>query len=309
MYRLSQAFKWVESNSMAYKMRSGNKPRFKNMGSSPVKSHNAFHKDPKVKKRTVTNKSDDGIASVDLKQVNVNSAKGFNNTDTRLPIHMPGGGDYDPNLGYATNTNAEKRQSKKEKFNSDVNSFISGIAGVPGDVVEDITGKVSDVGDWIKRGVDKRKANRLARKQNKIENPKPKKVKKDKKVKVKKVKKEKTTDRTKSLQAEYQSEHKDGTKFPNGKTYNAKGKKVVSKETKDNIKKSFKSAKSQIGEQLITQGIGAGIQALLTPRKKKQRERGNPNLSGFSQLKFGRRNIKEQGNTLNQVNINQKNQK
>ena len=298
---------------MAYKMRSGNKPQFKSIGSSPARSHNAFHKDPKVKKRTVTNKSDDGIASVDLKQVNVNSVKGFNNTDTRLPIHMPGGGDYDPNLGYATNTNAEKRLSKKEQFNSDVSSFISGISGVPGDVVEDITGKVSDVGDWIKKGVNKRKANRLARKQDKIDNPKPEKVKKEK-VKVNKKAKEKTTTKKSNNEIKvkggasyvYNFNNKKAPESPNANDEYVKPKSKVrvasKKELKKmkpkskvakNLSKTLKSAKAQIGEQLITQGIGAGIQALLTPREKKQRERGNPNLSGFSQMKFGRRNIKE----------------
>jgi len=304
---------------MAYKMRSGNKPQFKSIGSSPARSHNAFHKDPKVKKRTVTNKSGDGIASVDLKQVNVNSAKGFNNTDTRLPIHMPGGGDYDPNLGYATNTNAEKRQSKKEQFNSDVSSFISGIAGVPGDVVEDITGKVSDVGGWVKKGVDKRKANRLARKQDKIDNPKPKKVKKEKgKTKTDKgsttlpnlsgttdnggvdlTKKTGLGPRVTESNSSKKAVSSEKVKYANT-TLKVDEKKVdktvkdnKKKARKDNIKKSWKKAKSQIGEQLITQGISAGIQALLTPREKKQRERGNTNLSGFSQLKFGRRNIKE----------------
>jgi hypothetical protein len=282
----------VKNNTMAYTMRSGNKPQFKSMGSSPARSHNVFHKDPKVGKPTTTGKSEDGIASVDLKQVNVNSAKGFANTNNKLPMYLPGGGDYDPITATATNTNTDKRRSSKEKFNSDVSSFISGIAGIPGEIVGEITGKVSDVGGWVKKGVDKIKANKLARKQDKIDNPKPEKVKNTKK-EVKKVKKEKTTDRTKSLQAEYQSEHKDGTKFPNGKTYNAKGKKVVSKETKDNIKKSFKSAKSQIGEQIITQGVSAGIQALLTPKEKQQRDRSNPNLGGFSQMKFGRRPMEE----------------
>ena len=202
---------------------------------------------------------------------------------------------------YTPIATANKNKKSRAKFNSDVSSFISRIAGIPGEMVEEITGKASDAGGWVKKGVDKRKANKLARKQDKIDNPKPEKVKKVKEVKVKKVKvkkvkkvkEDKTTDRTKSLQAEYQSEHKDGTKFPDGKTYNAKGKKVMSKETKDNIKKSWKGAKSQIGEQLITQGISAGIEALLTPKEKEQRDRSNPNLGGFSQMKFGRRPMKE----------------
>ena len=282
---------------MAYKMKGFSYP-----GASPMKQ---THDKDKVEKLT-TGKSSDGIASVDLKQVNVNSTKGFENTNNKLEMYLPGGGDYDPITATATNTNADKKQSSKEKFNSDVSSFISGIAGIPGEIVGEITGKASDVGGWVKKGVDKRKANKLARKQDKIDNPKPEKVKREKvkEVKVEKektttkksnneVKENKTTDRTKSLQAEYQREHKGGTKFPDGKTYNAKGKKVMSKETKDNIKKSWKGAKSQIGEQLITQGISAGIQALLTPKEKQQRDRSNPNLGGFSQMKFGRRPMKE----------------
>jgi hypothetical protein len=137
------------------------------------------------------NKLEDGIASVDLKQGNVNSAKGFALTQTTgFQCTSPGGGDYDPITATATNTNADKRRSSKEKFNSDVSSFISGIAGIPGEIVGEITGKVSDVGGWAKKGVDKRKANRLARKQDKIDNPKPEKVKRVKEVKVEK---EKTT--------------------------------------------------------------------------------------------------------------------
>ena len=85
---------------MAFKMKSGNKPTFKNMGSSPVK-------------QTVTGKSDDGIAKVDLGKVDIKGGnKSWTNTDTRLPINMPGGGDYDPTTGTATNTNADKRQVK-----------------------------------------------------------------------------------------------------------------------------------------------------------------------------------------------------
>jgi hypothetical protein len=269
---------------MAYKMKGFSYP-----GASPMKQ---THDKNKGLKTNQNNKLD---------EVSVSGKSESTNTNNRLPMYLPGGGDYDPITATATNTNADKRQSSREKFNSDVSSFISGIAGIPERIVEDITGKVSDVGGLVKKGVDKRKANRLARKQDKINNPKPEKVKKVKvkkvkKVKVKKVKKvkeDKTTDRTKSLQAEYQSEHKDGTKFPDGKTYNAKGKKVMSKETKDNIKKSWKGAKSQIGEQLITQGVSTGIQALLTPKEKEQRDRSNPNLSGFSQMKFGRRKMKE----------------
>ena len=270
---------------MAYKMKGFSYP-----GASPMKQ---THDKPKV-----VGKTKDGTADVKLAQVNVRGDKENTNTNNKLPMYLPGGGDYDPITATATNTNADKRQSSKEKFNSDVSSFISGIAGIPGEIVGEITDKVSGVGSWVKKGVDKRKANKLARKQDNIDNPKREKVKKEKvkkvkEVKVKKVKEDKATDRAKSLQAEYQSEHKGGTKFPDGKTYNAKGKKVMSKETKDNIKKSWKGAKSQIGEQLITQGIEAGIKALLTPKEKEQQDKTNPNLSGFSQMKFGRRPTKE----------------
>ena len=60
-----------------------------------------------------------------------------------------------------------------------------------------------------------------------------------------------------------------------------------------NLGKTLKGAGGMIGEQLITQGISAGIQALLTPKEKQQRDRSNPNLGGFSQMKFGRRPMKE----------------
>jgi hypothetical protein len=301
---------------MAYKMRSGNKPQFKSMGSSPARSHNIFHKDPEVKTRTVTNKSDDGIASVDLKQVNVNSVKGFNNTDTRLPIHMPGGGDYDPKLGYATNTNAEKRKSKQEAFKSDVGSFIDGLTGIPEDIVEG----VADAGGWVARGIGNKvrtiKANRLARKQDKIDNPKPKKVKKVKKTKANKssttppnlsgTSDDKKVDLTKKTNlgpratekkvetvSSKKVEYANNTLKVDEKKVDKTVKDNKKKARKNNIKKSLKGAGGIIGEQLITQGIGAGIQALLTPKEKEQRDISNPNLSGFSQMKFGRRKVKE----------------
>jgi len=296
---------------MAYKMRSGNKPEFKSMGSSPTRSHNIFHKDPVDKKPTITKKSDDGLASVDLKQVNINSAKGFENTDTRLPIYMPGGGDYDPTLGYATNTNEEKRLSKKEKFNSDVSSFVKGISGVPADVIETVTDKISSASSWVRKGLRKdnmfndvdgdgtvlsRRLNK--RKQNKIDNAKPKKVKKDKT----KTKNKKSNNEVKVKGGDsniYNFNNKKEPEHPNANDKYVKPKSKVKVKTKPKSKvakdlgEALKSAKSQIGEQLITQGIGAGIQALLTPREKKQRERGNPNLSGFSQMQFGRRKNKE----------------
>tara|TARA_R110002153_G_scaffold253679_1_gene411806 strand:+ start:1340 stop:2206 length:867 start_codon:yes stop_codon:yes gene_type:complete len=288
---------------MAYKMRSGNKPQFKSMGSSPARSHNVFHKDPEVKTRTVTNKSDDGIASVDLKQVNVNSAKGFKNTDTRLPIHMPGGGNYDPNLGIATNTNAERRKSKQEAFKSDVGSFIDGLTGIPEDIVEG----VADAGGWVAKGIGNKvrtiKANRIARKQDKIDNPKPKKVKKEK-VATNKNKKSKRKSKVDGIDPTNDTGMV--TKVVNGVKTSVKAKDRFNDKSSNRVKKTkpkskvaknlgkaLKGTGGMIGEQLITQGIGAGIQALLTPKEKEQRDRSNPSLSGFSQMKFGRRKMKE----------------
>jgi len=158
---------------MAFKMKSGNKPGFKNMGSSPVREHNTSHKTASFDgsadetKPTITGISDEGDAKVDIPQVNVNRAKGFENTNTRVSMHMLGGGGgvYDPISGTATNTNEDKRQSKKEQFSSDVNAFVSGVAGVPGDVIEDITSKVSAASNFVKKGIDKRKAKKLAKKE------------------------------------------------------------------------------------------------------------------------------------------------
>jgi hypothetical protein len=214
---------------------------------------------------------------------------------------------------YTPIATANKNKKSRAKFRSDVDSFISGIAGVPSDVVEDITGKVSDVGGWIKRGIDKRKANRIARKQDKIDNPKPKKVKKEK-VKEVKVEKEKTTTKKSNNEIKvkdgasyvYNFNNKKAPESPNANDEYVKPKSKVRVASKKELKKmkpkskvaknlgkTLKGAGGMIGEQLITQGVSAGIQALLTPREKKQRERGNTNLSGFSQMKFGRRNIKE----------------
>ena len=163
---------------MAFKMKSGNKPGFKNMGSSPVREHNTSHKTASFDgsadetKPTITGISDEGDAKVDIPQVNVNRAKGFENTNTRVSMHMLGGGGgvYDPISGTATNTNEDKRQSKKEQFSSDVNAFVSGVAGVPGDVIEDITSKVSAASNFVKKGIDKRKLKKEEKKQNKIDN-------------------------------------------------------------------------------------------------------------------------------------------
>ena len=283
---------------MAYKMKGFSYP-----GASPMKQ---THDKPKV-----VGKTKDGTADIKLPQVNVKGSKENTNTNNRLPMYLPGGGDYDPTIGTATNTNADKRQSSKEKFNSDVSSFISGIAGIPGEIVGEITDKVSNVGGWVKKGVDKRKANRLTRKQDKIDNPKPKKVKKVKEVKVEK---EKTTTKKSNNEIKvkggasyvYDFNNKKAPESPNANDEYVKPKSKVRVASKKELKKmkpkskvaknlgkTLKGAGGMIGEQLITQGISAGIQALLTPKEKEQRDRSNPNLGGFSQMKFGRRPMKE----------------
>jgi len=139
---------------MAFKMKSGNKPGFKNMGSSPVREHNWLHKtanfDGSVDetKPTKTVKSEDGIATAVAPQV-------------APQVDIKGGN---------TNTNEDKRQSKKEQLSSDVNAFVSGVAGVPGDVIEGITSKVSAASNFVKKGIDKRKLKKEEKKQNKIDN-------------------------------------------------------------------------------------------------------------------------------------------
>ena len=288
---------------MAFKMKSGNKPGFKHMGSSPVREHNMFHKTAKL---TTTDKSDDGITKVNLNEVKINRKTKNTNTNTRVEMYLPGGGIYDPITSTATNTNADQRQTKKEKLKSDVNSLVSGIAGIPGDVIETVTDHISSASSWVRKGLRKRK-------QNKIDNPKPKKVKK---VKVKKTKTDKSSATPPNLSGTSDDKKVDLSKKtglgPREKAVSSKKveyanntlkvdeKKVdktvkdnKKKARKDNIKKSWKSAKSQIGEQLVTQGVGAGIQALLTPKEKAERVKGNSNLSGFSQIQFGRRKMKE----------------
>ena len=292
---------------MAFKMKSGNKPTFKNMGSSPVK-------------QTVTGKSDDGIAKVDLGKVDIKGGnKSWTNTDTRLPINMPGGGDYDPTTGTATNTNADKRQAKREQFSSDVNNLIEGVVGIPGTIVESI----GDVGSWVGRGLKKSKIKRAERKQNKIDNPKLKKVKKVKvkkikEVKVKKVKgvegdkkvKEKTTTKKSNNEIKvkggasyaYNFNNKKAPESPNANDEYVKPKSKVRVASKKELKKMkpkskvaknlSKFAKSDMGTEIGTgvavAGLTAGINALASRKEKTMRERQNI-AEGFSKIKFGRK--------------------
>ena len=255
---------------MAFKMKSGNKPTFKNMGSSPVK-------------QTVTGKSDDGIAKVDLGKVDIKGGnKSWTNTDTRLPINMPGGGDYDPTTGTATNTNADKRQAKREQFSSDVNNLIEGVVGIPGTIVESI----GDVGNWVGRGLKKSKIKRAERKQDKIDNPKPKKVKKVKRKS--KVDGIDPTNNTGMVDV-----------MVNGVKTSVKAKNRYKKESVKKTKKPSKIVKSlskiaksdaakKIGAGVAVAGLTAGINALASRKNKTIRER--PDIAaGLSNIKFGRK--------------------
>lgn len=211
---------------------------------------------------------------------------------------------------YTPIATANKNKKSRAKFRSDVGSFINGLTGIPEDIVEG----VADAGGWVAKGIGNKatkiKANRLARKQDNIDNPKPEKVKKVKVKKVEKVNKATTKKSNNEIKANKQASNNYTYNFNAKQTPEApkskpsvKPKSNVRVMTKKELKKankkpsklgkSLKNAGGMIGEQLITQGIGAGIQALLTPREKKQRERGNPNLSGFSQMQFGRRKNKE----------------
>ena len=254
---------------MAFKMKSGNKPTFKNMGSSPVK-------------QTVTGKSDDGIAKVDLSKVDIKGGNKNTNTDRRLPINMPGGGDYDPTTGTATNTNADKRQEKREQFSSDVNNLIKGVVGIPGTIVESI----GDAGSWVGRGLKKSKIKRAERKQNKIDNPKSKKVKKVKRKS--KVDGIDPTNNTGMVDV-----------MVNGVKTSVKAKNRYKKESVKKSKKPSKIVKSlskiaksdtakKIGAGVAVAGLTAGINALASRKNKTTRER--PDIAaGLSNIKFGRK--------------------
>jgi len=301
---------------MAYKMRGFSYP-----GASPMKQ-SKFPNSTKAlnrKKNKPTDNKDEDLKTNQNTQLDEVSVGGEKTEQKKrriiqtqqIPITLE-----DPVLEKADYTpiaTANKNKKSQAKFRSDVGSFIDGLTGIPKEVVEE----VADAGGWAARGIGNKtktiKANRLARKQDKIDNPKPKKVKK---VKVKKTKTDKSSATPPNLSGTSDDKKVDLSKKtglgPREKAVSSKKveyanntlkvdeKKVdktvkdnKKKARKDNIKKSWKSAKSQIGEQLITQGIGAGIQALLTPKEKQQQERGNPNLSGFSQMRFGRRKNKE----------------
>ena len=307
---------------MAYKMKGFSYP-----GASPMKQ-SKFPNSTKAlnrKKNKPTDNKDEDLQTnqnTQLSEVPVGGEKTKQKERKIVQAQQIPITSVDPVLEKSDHTpiaTANKNRKSRAKFKSDVSSFISGIAGIPGEIVGEITGKASDVGGWAKIGVDKIRANKLARKQDKIDNPKPEKVKKVKEVKVKKTKAGKSGSTPPNLSGTSDDKKVDLSKKTNlgpratekkavsskkveyaNNTLKVDEKKVdktvednKKKARKENITKSWKSAKSQIGEQLITQGIEAGIQALLTPKEKEQRDRSNPNLGGFSQMKFGRRPMKE----------------
>jgi len=152
---------------MAFKMKSGNKPGFKNMGSSPVREHNMFHKTANfdgsldVKKEQLKTDQDNK-----LNEVNIPDDKPVKR-DIVGPKLIPTA-NTEPTLVEADDTKfqrSNKQRLARKKVASDVNAFVSGVAGVPGDVIEDITSKVSAASNFVKKGVDKRKAKKLAKKE------------------------------------------------------------------------------------------------------------------------------------------------
>jgi len=152
---------------MAFKMKSGNKPGFKNMGSSPVREHNMFHKTANfdgsldVKKEQLKTDQDNK-----LNEVNIPDDKPVKR-DIVGPKLIPTA-NTEPTLVKADDTKfqrSNKQRLARKKVASDVNAFVSGVAGVPGDVIEDITSKVSAASNFVKKGVDKRKAKKLAKKE------------------------------------------------------------------------------------------------------------------------------------------------
>ena len=289
---------------MAYKMKGFSYP-----GASPMKQ-SKFPNSTKAlnrKKNKPTDNKDESLKTnqnTQLGEVSVGGEKTEQKERKIVQAQQIPITSVDPVLeksDYTPIATANKNKKSRAKLNSDVSSLISGIAGIPESIVEDITGKVSDVGGWVKKGVDKRKANKLARKQDKINNPKPEKVKKvkeetekQKQKRINKRRKQKIDDRRPSKKEGNQRIYDNLTKRKNSRGLAEQEQKALDKASKKkNITKSWKGAKSQIGEQLITQGISTGIQALLTPKEKEQRDRSNPNLGGFSQMKFGRRPMKE----------------
>ena len=157
---------------MAFKMKSGNKPGFKNMGSSPVREHNMFHKTANfdgsldVKKEQLKTDQDNK-----LNEVNIPDDKPVKR-DIVGPKLIPKA-NTEPTLVKADDTKfkrSDKQRLAREKVASDVNAFVSGVAGVPGDVIEGITSKVSAASNFVKKGIDKRKLKKEEKKQNKIDN-------------------------------------------------------------------------------------------------------------------------------------------
>jgi len=153
-------------------MKSGNKPGFKNMGSSPVREHNMFHKTANfdgsldVKKEQLKTDQDNK-----LNEVNIPDDKPVKR-DIVGPKLIPTA-NTEPTLVKADDTKfkrSDKQRLAREKVASDVNAFVSGVAGVPGDVIEGITSKVSAASNFVKKGIDKRKLKKEEKKQNKIDN-------------------------------------------------------------------------------------------------------------------------------------------
>jgi len=153
-------------------MKSGNKPGFKNMGSSPVREQNWLHKTANfdgsldVKKEQLKTDQDNK-----LNEVNIPDDKPVKR-DIVGPKLIPTA-NTEPTLVKADDTKfkrSDKQRLAREKVASDVNAFVSGVAGVPGDVIEGITSKVSAASNFVKKGIDKRKLKKEEKKQNKIDN-------------------------------------------------------------------------------------------------------------------------------------------
>lgn len=293
---------------MAYKMKGFSYP-----GASPMKQ-SKFPNSTKALNRKKNKPSDNKDESLKTNQnIQLNEVSvGGEKTEQKereivqaQQIPITSGDPVLEKADYTPIATANKNKKSRAKFRSDVGSFIDGLAGIPEDIVEG----VADAGGWVAKGIGNKaktiKANRLARKQDRIDNPKPEKVKKAK---------EKTTTKKSNNEIKvkggasyvYNFNNKKAPESPNANDEYVKPKSKVRVASKKELKKmkpkskvaknlgkTLKGAGGMIGEQLITQGISAGIQALLTPKEKQQRDRSNPNLGGFSQMKFGRRKMKE----------------
>lgn len=336
---------------MAFKMKSGNSPGFKNMGSSPVKQ-NVFNKKTtgggdNVKLKTNENNVQKTVGISDA-QTNQEAPPGTEPIAQQQVKLLPNNVNNDVTLERSTTIDTINRENKnnksKAKFSNDITSFINGVVGIPGDLIGAVANKAGDVGGLISESLAKRKEKRSIRKQDKIDNPKPEKVKKVKpvkpvkvkkvkKVKVEKVKVEKVNKTTDKKSNNEIKVNKTTTKKPNNEItvnkqasnnyiYNSNPNKtpeapkskpfvkpksnirvMTKKELKKANKKPSKLGKSlskfakgdiasAIGQQIITQGIGAGIQALTKPKETKEKY-SNEGLSGFSQMQFGRRRDKK----------------